>query len=81
VADCVFEIPAGARNFWPAEMFEPLILGIVLPFLPHAPWQLKRSEEVLVMEGRVREVFKDQGGDERSVLRELLRLSPRKTSM
>ena len=81
VADCVIEIPAGARDFWPVEMFEPLILGIVLPFIPHAPWQLKRSTEILAVERRMREVLKDQGGDERSVLRELLLLSPRKASV
>jgi len=81
VADCVLEIPAGARSFWPVEMFEPLIIGIVLPFLSNPPWQLKRSEEVLALEGRLRQVFKDERGDEGSVLRELLGLSPRKASM
>jgi hypothetical protein len=27
-------------EIWPAEMFEPLSIGIVFPFLPVRPWQV-----------------------------------------
>ncbi len=32
-AGIILEIPAGARPYWPASMFEPLILGLTLHFV------------------------------------------------
>ena len=34
-----FTIPLGCP-FWPVSSFEPLIVGVVFPFLPHRPWRL-----------------------------------------
>ena len=77
LADCVVEIPAGARAFWPTSMHEPLILGVVLPLVSFPPWQLRRTTEVLDLEGKLREVWKTPHGDERSLLCQLLKLSRR----
>ena len=38
--DVVFEITP-TFNFWNKNMFEPLVIGICFPFIPHRPWQLK----------------------------------------
>lgn len=32
-------IPAGP-SFWPQAMHKPLIIGVVLPLIPHRPWEL-----------------------------------------
>ena len=67
-ADVVFYINAGSREFWPSQMYEPLVIGLILPFSRHPPWQLKRSPQVLEMEGKLSEVWSDPKRDERSVL-------------
>ena len=70
-ADLVFYISVGFRKYWPSDMFEPLTFGILLPFRKHPPWQLRQSEYVLGVETELREVWKDGGRDERSILRKL----------
>ena len=42
-SDVVFYINPGSRTFWTNQMFEPLVLGLILPFSKAPPWQLKRS--------------------------------------
>jgi hypothetical protein len=32
---------------WPSEMFEPLTIGIVFPFLDVRPWQIKGTSKML----------------------------------
>lgn len=71
LCDVVFEIPAGARDFWPAREHEPLIVGLTLAFLPHSPWQGKQSERVLDVVRQLRQVWKVPGGNERDILRKL----------
>ena len=73
LCDIVFEVPAGARPFWPSETHEPLIVGIILPFLPHSPWQVKYSKRFLGMDRTLRELWKEKGKDERSVLCQLFK--------
>ena len=48
--DFSFVVPTGC-SFWPDSMFEPLWVGIVLLFIPHRPWSLKRAP-LLVELGR-----------------------------
>jgi len=72
VSDIVFEVPAGARPFWPASNHEPLIVGLTLSFLSHSPWQVKLKGAVLELERKLRAVWKDPAGCERSILREFL---------
>jgi hypothetical protein len=39
VADVVMNLPAG-HDAWPGNMYEPLTLAFVFPFLSFSPWQL-----------------------------------------
>jgi hypothetical protein len=39
-SDLILTIPAGAGDYWPSELFEPLILGLVFSFINRHPWQL-----------------------------------------
>ena len=56
------EIPAGSP-YWPSNMFEPLRLGIILPFSHHRPWQLKRAPLILGLERDMRQMLKSGGYD------------------
>jgi hypothetical protein len=73
IADCVFEVPAGARPFWPCSKFEPLIIGLLLPLVSYYPWQLRRSEPILQLERELRQVWHDPNRDERVVLRKFFK--------
>jgi hypothetical protein len=75
--DFCCEIPAGTA-IWPSNMFEPLCLGIVLPFTHHRPWQIKRAPLILELERDMRRMLK--AGDEDGgwdILRQLWALHPR----
>jgi hypothetical protein len=74
LADCVFYVPAGCRSFWPQSMYEPLIIGLLLPFASAYPWQHRRSPEILALEGFLRKVWTKQDGDEQPVLRQFFEL-------
>ena len=74
--DFTFELPAG-HSFWPDSLFEPLWVGVVLPFHRHEPWTLK-SAQILVDLGRdLRRMLAAGSGDEGHVLRKLWRLPRR----
>ena len=49
-ADLVITLPCG-HPFWPKEMYEPLTIAFVLPFLKHRPWQLRGSTYILELGG------------------------------
>lgn len=57
--DCVFVMPAGYGDAWPAEMFEPCLIGICFPYLPHRPWQLKGAPRLLALERQVQSLWED----------------------
>jgi hypothetical protein len=75
VADWVVEIPAGCRPFWSATRYEPLILGLTLPFLSAPPWQLRGSDRLLGLERQLREVWEDPSRDEQPFLCQLCSLA------
>jgi hypothetical protein len=52
-SDIVFTVPVG-HPAWPKEMFEPLLIGIVFPFIRHEPWQLKSTPKMYAMERKLR---------------------------
>jgi hypothetical protein len=52
-------------------MHEPLILALVLPFVPHPPWQLRQPPRVLELGGTVRRLWSHPGADVGPILREL----------
>jgi len=56
-ADLVLFVPPTLANVWPVEMFEPCLIGIVFPFIPHRPWQLRGVPRLLALEREVRSLW------------------------
>jgi hypothetical protein len=63
----LIEIPPG-HLCWPCVMFEPLIIGVCLPFIRSDPWQLKGTPKVFAM---VRNI-QNHGNEGRDILCEYL---------
>ncbi len=61
-------------SFWMSNMFEPLWLGILLPFSKHRPWCLKRAPLLLEMGKNLREVHATGKRNERDDLQKLQKL-------
>lgn len=76
VCDVSFSVPPNTK-FWPETMFEPLWIGIILPFTFHRPWQLGRAPLVVDMARQLSEMFKEGRGDGRDILLQLLNLPKR----
>ena len=76
VCDFTFAASPGLP-FWPTGMFEPLWVGIVLPFAHCRPWSLKRAPLLVEMERDLRRVFETGEGDAGNILRKLLHLPRR----
>jgi hypothetical protein len=74
--DLSFVLSPGSP-FWPSGMFEPLWVGILLPFVKHRPWCLKRAPLLLEIGRKLRGVFKTGQGDAGNILRKLT-LLPRR---
>ena len=73
LCDFTFVVSPGA-SFWTAGMFEPLWVGILLPFTHHRAWCFKRAP-LLVALGRVlRCMLTASEEDARDLLRKLLLL-------
>jgi hypothetical protein len=69
--DLVFPIPAGAISHWPSEMHEPLLIGIVFPFIRCRPWQLRGTPKMFALGRELHSLFGNQEVDPRPFLREL----------
>jgi hypothetical protein len=69
-ADLLFEIPAGG-DYWPKGMFEPLILAIFFPFIPHRPWQLRHTPSLVEVGDRMQRMWKERNYSQGFVLRQL----------
>ena len=67
MADLIFVIPAG-NSFWAAEMYEPLLIGIVFPFLSFSPWQLKGTPKVLSLGRKLSTLWKSEQLDAGNIL-------------
>ena len=80
VCDFTFVASPGLP-FWPTDMFEPLWVGIVLPFAHCRPWSLKRAPLLVEMERDLRRVFETGEGDAGNILRKLLLLPKRLASL
>jgi hypothetical protein len=70
VADLVVEIPPGFA-FWPVEMHEPLIIGIVFPFIRTPPWQLRGTPRMYSVAREVRRMCQGDKLDPGPFLRQL----------
>jgi hypothetical protein len=71
--DFIFVVSPGAL-FWPHDMFEPLHVGVILPFTNHRPWSFKRAPLLVEMGRDLREVFDKGESDGGDILRKLLSL-------
>jgi hypothetical protein len=76
VSDLHFVVPVGTE-YWPSHMYEPLWIGIILPFVPFRPWQLKRAPLLVELARKLCEVCKDHDVAARNILRKLLKLPRR----
>jgi hypothetical protein len=79
-SDIVLRFPVGPTP-WPSEMHEALLIGIVLPFIPCRPWQLRLSPKILAMGRTVQRLWKEGDGRPEPVLRELLSLPGQLSNM
>jgi hypothetical protein len=70
VADIVFEIPCNALPEWAASHHEPLVVGIIFPFVSHRPWQLRNTPKLRAVARQLRSVWKTSPGDARPFLRQ-----------
>jgi hypothetical protein len=70
-ADLIFQIPPGTPG-WPVDMFEPLTVGIVFPFLRNRPWQFKGTPKMYYLARQVHKMFEDKIVDSGDFLRKLL---------
>lgn len=69
-ADLVISIPVG-HPAWPDEMYEPLTLAFVFPFLSYRPWQLRGSEVLLSVGRKLLHMWKEDDWADRLILQQL----------
>ncbi|MFN9980739.1 MAG: hypothetical protein ACK53Y_12515, partial [bacterium] len=70
LSDLLFNIPADCHP-WPADMHEPLVDGLILPFLSVSPWIRRNTTSVLDVESQLRSVWSSPQGDAGRLLRQL----------
>ena len=78
--DFSFVVSPGS-SFWPVKMYEPLWVGIVLPFTKHRPWCLRRAPLLVEIGRSLRVVLETREADARDILRKLLLLPRRVDSL
>ena len=69
-ADLVLSVPVGHKA-WPKEMYEPLTIAFIFPFLHFRPWQLRRSPYLLEMGRQLSGLWRANDPREGPVLRKL----------
>jgi hypothetical protein len=80
VVDMSFIVAPGSP-MWPSNMFEPVWIGIVLPFIPHRPWCFKGTPLMVEMGRSLREVCQESDTRGRDILCKLLKLPRRLASV
>ena len=70
-ADFVFSLPAGS-DVWPADMHEPLIFAVFLPYLHRQPWELRKTKLVVELERTLQGLLKENCGAARDLLSKFL---------
>jgi hypothetical protein len=73
-ADFVFELPVGS-SVWPLDMHQPLLIGVLFPFLSVNPWQLQGTPKMHAVGRDLRKVFQTPELDSRDFLRQFWRSS------
>lgn len=76
VCDIIFLIPPG-HPVWSVDMYEPLTVGIVFPFLDHRPWELRGTNYILGMHRHLQGVLKDNNSSDGPILQQLWELPKR----
>ena len=71
VMDLILFLPP-RWNFWDCDMHEPLIFGFCFPFCRHRPWRVKGTPKVRELERTVQPMWKGNGLDGRTHLRQFL---------
>ena len=71
ICDTVFTVPLGT-TFWDSSQFEPLLIGIYIPLLPHRPWRFRRTKYLERMERLLSELPATDLDWGRNLLRQLL---------
>jgi hypothetical protein len=72
LSDLLFNILAGCHpELWLADMHEPLVVGLILPFLSVSPWLRRNTTSVLDVESKLRSMWASPQGDAGSLLRQL----------
>ena len=66
-ADIVFELPLGF-SCWPVSMHEPLLIGIVFPFISCSPWQIRGTPKMFAMGRELRRVLQESEVDAGNLL-------------
>ena len=79
-ADLVVSLPIG-HAAWPKEMFEPLTIAFIFPFLSYRPWQLRRSQHILDLGRKLSGVWGENQPGEGLILRELWGLQRKLSKM
>jgi hypothetical protein len=71
ISDVLFNIPVGAQeDLWSADMYEPLVVGLILPFLSVSPWFRRYTPSVLDLECQLRRMWTSPEGDAGHLLRQ-----------
>jgi hypothetical protein len=79
-ADLVFDVPPGA-HCWTKCMYEPLIIGVVFPYLRNPPWQLRLTPKMCSLERDMRRMWKEPGMDPGDLLCKFLLVYERLRTM
>ena len=67
-ADIVLEFPAGSLH-WSNEMHEPVLIGVLFPFLRHSPWQLRNTPKMHSVVRQLRSLLQGENVDSCNFLR------------
>jgi hypothetical protein len=72
LADYVHYLPPGRRpGAWPLQCYEPLIIGVFLPFLPTHPWTQRLSAPLTHLDGLLRDCWRNSCGNDTPLLSQL----------
>ncbi len=80
LSDFIVKLPVGSSH-WPHGLHEPLFIGIALPHIRYPPWSLRGMPLLVDMDKKLHEVLSSGLGDGRDILRKLLRMPGRISSV
>ena len=75
-ADIVLTIPA-RYSFWTTNMFEPVVIAFLFPYLPFRPWQIRSTPKLLAFGREMQKMFREKEVDPSYLLHKFYRSSTR----